>query len=323
MNEDVYISALKRSRAFKTLKNDVDNGSLGHAYLVITPDSEAVKYLFTMVAEAVFCAHGMCGECAECLRIKNRNNPDVTHFNLLEKAVKVEEISALIDDTYMRPLYSDKKLYMLYRVDLMSAKVQNKLLKTLEEPAGGVTFFLAASGEAAVLDTIKSRTRKVYLDAFTKEELQDAVADIADSPAHAEIAAICADGLLTRAIEFASSAARTGLYDDAVNMLKNTVADCDIVKITGSPCFSKDNLQDFLEVLSVVFRDVMLYRSNPQLVLSRHLPKEIAALAEHYSPSGAANAIRAINAAREAALVNVTAATLAEKMFLEILENRK
>lgn len=319
---DAYENVLKASRAFQLLKRDVDSASLGHAYLLVSPDAEAVKYLFRYVAMAIFCPNDMCGECAECQRILNDNNPDVVHVNLLGQAVNVDTVDSVLEGVYMRPLFSDKKVYMFYRADLMNARSQNKLLKTLEEPPKGVHFFLGTSNEAAVLDTIKSRTRKVYLEAFPKETLANAVAGVAKTPAQAEVAAVCADGMLSRALEIASSDTYFNLFGEALNMLKTVTRPADVVKILSSEAFTKSGVDAFLNILSVIFRDVMLISTNAELVSSRHVMSDLSELARHYPPCAAASAINSINKAREAAFFNVYGAPLAEKLFFDILEKR-
>lgn len=53
----------------------------------------------------------------------------------------------------------------------MSAEAQNALLKSLEEPPGGVIFFLLSASENMLLDTIKSRCWKVEFNPLNENEI--------------------------------------------------------------------------------------------------------------------------------------------------------
>lgn len=74
--------------------------------------------------------------------------------------IKVEDVAGLIEDTETKPFESDNKLYFVNYADKMNPAAQNKLLKTLEEPQKAVSIFLGVGSESAILDTVKSRTKK-------------------------------------------------------------------------------------------------------------------------------------------------------------------
>ena len=163
MSELAFFSPLKNSRAFSLLKNDFGAG-LGHAYMLVSPDDDAVDEFFTLIAAAIFCGtHEPCMACAECRKILNGNNGDVFHLNEKRDKIKVEDLQNFLSNVNVKPI-GERKLYFIHRADLMNAQSQNKLLKTFEEPPKDVTIFLGVSNEAGMLDTVKSRARTFYLD---------------------------------------------------------------------------------------------------------------------------------------------------------------
>ena len=50
-----FVDALKKSAPYTVVKHDVDSGNLSHAYMIISPDSYAVKQLFKLLGCAVYC----------------------------------------------------------------------------------------------------------------------------------------------------------------------------------------------------------------------------------------------------------------------------
>ena len=100
---------------------------------------------------------------------------DVKFINEDGKKIKVEDVAALIEDTETKPFESDNKLYFVNYADKMNPAAQNKLLKTLEEPQKAVSIFLGVGSESAILDTVKSRTKKITLDRFSAGDIKDAL----------------------------------------------------------------------------------------------------------------------------------------------------
>lgn len=161
-----FQDALKKSRAYNLIKHDIDTGNLSHAYMVISPDVFAVQNLFRLIACAVYCKDA-CTTCPVCKKVLNGNHADVKFINEDGKKIKVEDVAALIEDTETKPFESDNKLYFVNSADKMNPAAQNKLLKTLEEPQKAVSIFLGVGSESAILDTVKSRTKKITLDRFS------------------------------------------------------------------------------------------------------------------------------------------------------------
>ena len=55
---------------------------LGHAYMLVSSDDEAVKEFFTLIATTVFCdSKSACMDCNECNKILHDNHPDVVVIN--------------------------------------------------------------------------------------------------------------------------------------------------------------------------------------------------------------------------------------------------
>ncbi|HPD01844.1 MAG TPA: hypothetical protein P5161_01525 [Eubacteriales bacterium] len=322
MNTPFYRNALAASRAFGIIKNDIAARKLGHAYLVISPDGEAIKKLFMLVSEAVYCRYGGCGECADCLKVLHDNNPDLKHVNLIGDNITKDHVEAVLKDAQLKPFYDAPKLYMIYRSDLMNLTAQNKLLKTLEEPPPAVTIFLGAAQEAALLPTIKSRARKIYLDFFEKDVIYRAVLNYTEDEKKAALAAACSDGYLTRAYEIASSKDFLERYEEAIALLMSLDTSAKVLDAVNLDIASKARLPELLNILSPIFRDVMAVSAGAKPSVLSELSDEIVKLGAHFSPSAAAKAIMAVNKAREMLYFNVGAAAAAEKLFFDILELR-
>lgn len=322
MKTDFFRAALLQSRAYNQIKNDFAEGKPGHAYLIVSADSEALRQLFQMVAATAFCPYGGCLECAECQKVFHFNHPDIKHVNLLNEKIGVAEVAKITADAQLKSFLGGNKLFMVYNAEQMNDAAQNKLLKTLEEPPGQTIFFLGTSNETKILDTIKSRSRKIYIDIFDDKTVYDAVFGETENAEKARLAAAYADGLLSKAFEIAENENFSDAYKSAVRMLRDMKSAPDFAKFVSASVFAKDNVLEFLDILAIILRDVMVSPSNKGLVMSKHIGQDIEALSRHYSPTACAAALKGISAARAKLSLNVSAQAVTEKLFFDILETR-
>ncbi len=315
-----FVDALKKSAPYTVIKHDADTGNLSHAYMIISPDSYTMTQLFKLLACAVYCKNDACLDCNDCSKVLHGNHADVKYVNELNKNIKVEDAEALIEDTATVPYESGNKLYFIYSADKMNAAAQNKLLKTLEEPQKFVTILLGVQKESAMLDTVKSRAKKLYLDRFSAEVISGEILKITGNPEVAAIAAECSDGLLGKAKEIAASDDYIKTFDRALYILNNLKKSGDVPAFINEKVLSRDNLPAFLDIISVIFRDMMTEKSNGSLIMSKHRESEIKQLAQEFSERALANIIYLVNEERKKLNANVTTQAVAENLLFGILE---
>ena len=320
MSELAFFSPLKNSRAFSLLKNDFGAG-LGHAYMLVSPDDDAVDEFFTLIAAAIFCGtHEPCMACAECRKILNGNNGDVFHLNENRDKIKVEDLQNFLSNVNVKPI-GERKLYFIHRADLMNAQSQYKLLKTFEEPPKDVTIFLGVSNEAGMLDTVKSRARTFYLDSFDEQTVYDTLLSLGIEPQACSIAAACSEGQLGKALKIAKSPDYAELYRSAINLLKFLNRSTDIATLDSGVAAQKD-INAFLDVLSIILRDMLVAQDNASLVLQKHIANEIEALSKNYSRHALADILLAVNETRRKLSLNVNPTATVDSLLFTILEER-
>lgn len=314
-----FQDALKKSRAYNLIKHDIDTGNLSHAYMVISPDVFAVQNLFRLIACAVYCKDA-CTTCPVCKKVLNGNHADVKFINEDGKKIKVEDVAALIEDTETKPFESDNKLYFVNSADKMNPAAQNKLLKTLEEPQKAVSIFLGVGSESAILDTVKSRTKKITLDRFSADDIKAALISSGVAVGNATIAAACADGMLWRAKEIASNSAFSETFDRAIFILNNLKKSSDVASFLNDKTLDKDNLPVFLDALSIVLRDMIAAKTDKNLIMSKHKEWEIETLSKGFSLDALSNILYLVNEERKKLSFYVGSTGVVENLLLGILE---
>ena len=317
MSQYLFTDTLKSSRAYELLQGDFRH-ELGHAYMLVSSDDEAVKEFFSLIASTVFCkSKSACMDCTECSKILHDNHPDVVVINKEGTQIKADTIREMTEDAGIRS-FSGTKLYYVHRADLMNGIAQNKLLKTLEEPPKGVTIFLGVSNESAMLDTIKSRTRQVALDIFDNETVKKTMTSLGFDEDIASLSADCSEGLLGKAYKIAGSPDYANLYSSALTLLKNLNRSTDVASLDRLTELNKKT-DEFFNIISIVLRDMLAVKSNNP-VLSRHVGLEIRNIAEGFSAKAISEIILIINEARRKLSLNVNLQGTIDSLLFSILE---
>lgn len=134
-------------------------GRVFHAY-IIEGDSLSGKDDFAKeLCKAIMCreAPGIgCESCISCRKIEHDNYEDLYVVESDGMSVKDEQISKLQENLKRKPL-GERNLAIIKDADTMTARAQNRLLKTLEEPFEGTVIVLLSENRDNLLETIKSR----------------------------------------------------------------------------------------------------------------------------------------------------------------------
>lgn len=121
---------------------------------------------------------GACGECASCKAVEEyieTGDSDVL-TNVMEIDVtdnnKRQDIDLILDDAAIPSYDGNWKVYILDECHMLTKTAQNRLLKTLEEPAERVLMLLCTTNPEDLLGTITSRCQyRFKVTKPTREEL--------------------------------------------------------------------------------------------------------------------------------------------------------
>ena len=147
--------------AYRTFSNDAAGGRLSHAYMLHFNDVKNLRDALKIFALRFF---GLTEENGR--RILNESFSDCRIFPEEGKKLTADAVAAL---------ECDRKLYIISGFEQATPLLQNKLLKTLEEPPQGVHFLLGVTSPAPVLDTVKSRVKTLVVPPFTEEQIYAAL----------------------------------------------------------------------------------------------------------------------------------------------------
>ena len=147
----------------KTLKNQINSGRIGHAYLFCGTRGTGKTSIAKIFARAVNCEHPVdgspCGECSMCRQIAAGASLTVVEIDAASNN-GVENIRDIREQVQYPPTDGRYRVYIIDEVHMLSIGAFNALLKTLEEPPSYVIFILATTEVHKIPITILSRCQR-------------------------------------------------------------------------------------------------------------------------------------------------------------------
>ncbi len=244
-----YSALLKDTKAYKTLQSDISAGRLNHCYMIMGEDELVVDGLIDLSCEAILCKDGGCGKCVVCQKIEDKNHEDIFE----PKNLKADGIREFVEKVYVKS-EGNIKIMIIRELDKIDPKVQNFLLKSLEEPIDGVVFLLGAIRQSAVLDTIKSRSKKLSLAPFTKRQLTEFFDDnyIGKPKSLVEEAVDCCLGSLARCEDLINDEEYFGDMSEVIFVLKELTSTKVNLKMQKRLDLKDGRLARYLDIMQLI-----------------------------------------------------------------------
>lgn len=147
----------------RTLRNAVQAGRTGHAYLFCGSRGTGKTTAAKVLAKALNCLDRNgpepCNQCANCRSVTEGYATDVLEIDAASNR-GIDEIRDLRERIKFAPAAGRFRVYIVDEVHMLTNEAFNALLKTLEEPPGHVVFILATTEPQKVPLTILSRCQR-------------------------------------------------------------------------------------------------------------------------------------------------------------------
>ena len=261
--------------AYSTLLNCKKNNKFPQAILLNgykdTPLLEIAKY----VAKAIVCEkEDPCDECLDCLRIENGNYTDLIVIDGSEHSIKKGQIEEIQERFSMSALETNgSKIYIINKIENATTEAVNSLLKFLEEPTSDIYAIITTANINNVLSTIISRCMNIRLKKTSKHQL---VVDATKKNIPLEDALILSrfQGSLDSIIDTYENSSYLSLKDVLIEFMEQMKDGEDLLyfgQVEISELIKdKNDFLMFLELLEIIFIDIMNYKNESELIYKEH-----------------------------------------------------
>jgi len=191
-------------RIKKILRLALEKGRVPNSLIFSGPRGVGKRRLALVLAQAINCERGTagpCGACAACLKIANGKLPDVWEVEPDGQSIKIEQMQAVRQAAYVRPLAARRRVFIIPDADKMTADAANCMLKILEEPPAYSHIILVTSMAHLILPTIKSRCQVLNFSPIGREEIKRALMEKGHPEDRAGVMALLVNGNLEEAMK--------------------------------------------------------------------------------------------------------------------------
>jgi DNA polymerase III delta' subunit len=175
-----------------------------HALLLAGPAGVGKTTLALDLAAVLLCTGAIgparpCRGCRGCRMVESGNHPDLHRLapDGPGGQIRIGErsnadqgtVRRLVSDLSLLPVEGGARVAIVEAAHRMNEDAQSALLKTLEEPAAGITIVLCADEEEGLLPTIRSRCARIRLGTLDVREIEAILGEqaAADPPTAARL----------------------------------------------------------------------------------------------------------------------------------------
>lgn len=311
-----FESIILNNSQFKELcKEDINSNS----FLFETTDKVFLTNFSYCFAKFLLCEkeNKPCGICESCKKVSLLSHSDLIIYPQNHKNILVEDIKNLIDNIYLAPLESNKKVFILNNFSSSTIQAQNKLLKILEEPPKNSYIILNVTNTSKVLPTVLSRCKKIRLIPLSDNEIKLAISNFDNKDKVIDIAS----GNLTNAISYASDNNFLKIYDDCLKTLQEMKDSKLLIKYSSMLLEKKEDINTILIIFESFFRDILLIRlGRADLIKNKVILNSLKEISFEYTASSVDLIIKKIYDIEKQLEFNCNATFLIDNLLLYILE---
>lgn len=313
------------------LQNAISTNKISHAYIINGERNSGKEFIARIFAMALQCEKGgvePCNECHSCRQALSHNQPDIIYISHEKpNTIGVEDIRTQINgDIDIKPYSSPRKIYIMNEGEKMTVQAQNALLKTLEEPPEYAVILILTTNVDELLPTVLSRCVVLNMKPVTDAQVKKYLMEELGVPDYkANICVAFARGNIGKAKLLASSEEFEKVKDEAITLAKyiNDMEINEIVKAIKKISEYKFDVNDYLDILSVWYRDVLLFKATKDInsLIFKEEIQQIMKVSDRSTYAGIETIVNALQQAKRRLEANVNFDLTMELLLLTIKEN--
>ena len=311
MNDKIE-KVIYSSPEFNTLCQELERGKLAKTIMLICQDSIYSFEFATLLSSAIF-ENGR-AKTEHYLKVKSLSHPDLKIYPVKEKLL-VSDSEEIVFESAVKPIFADKKVFIIRDFEQSTEQAQNKLLKTLEEPQENVYFILTTSNLRLIFPTIRSRCNKIVLGKLKDEQVKSYL----EFDSNKDLISSLADGYIGRAQGLANMENLKGNFENVLSLITQLKSSKEIVKYVKIINSFQDKIDFLLSCLAQIFEDLISLKAGKEIRLKMY-EDILEKTSEEYSITALVETQKLLDKAAEELKYNCNFNVVMENLLLSILE---
>lgn len=302
-----------KTKLYESFENIIKKEALPPSMLFLGPFNSGKIDFAAKLTMALNCMKNTntlnsCQTCRNCRRIKDLIYPDFIIIQPQGKFIKVDQIRELKKKLALKPHEAKKRIILIQHAQLLRQESANALLKIMEEPPKNTHFILTCENISMVLPTIKSRCHifRFLSDHITSNGIKTNCDDFFNFE-------LIETELLenTKNKETLFELIRVLMHDDLKNL--------SLIILAGE-YFSakKDDINFFLVLLIIFFRDILVYQESENKIFLKPLEELISECCKKFDNEKIFQITETVITAKNKLNININPKILIESLLLKI-----
>lgn len=311
MNFNILV---KSQEDYKNIVQEVEADKLSKSTLIFSGDRAYSKQFALALASAIL-EHGDKNG-VHSKKVELSVHPDLKIYPKGDKFL-VADSQDIVEECFVKPIFADRKVFIINDIDDAMELSQNKLLKVLEEPPSGVYFVITANNQNLVLPTIKSRCNKIELKKLSSQTIEREMIAYENG---ALLAQMC-DGNLGEAIQLATKGNGKEIFDTALSLVTQMSSSKNLIMYSKKVLSLKDDGIKVLKIFTLLLEDILLLKVDKVKEVRFEFVKDtLLRVIEEYSVRGICEICKLADKAMKEVSFNGNMTLIIENLLLNILE---
>lgn len=303
------------STDFQNLQSEIIKGKNANTILLISKDEEYSFEFARLLSCAIF-NNGQWLENEHVIKMEANSHPDIKIYPTKNQLL-VADSEDIVSESSIKPIYADKKVFIIRNIEKSMEAAQNKLLKTLEEPSKDAFFILTTTNLNLVLPTIRSRCSKTELSKLDLKTIENFFI----GQENIEIISALSDGLIGKAQKLSKTKNLKVLFDAMIDCIVKMKTSKDVLSHSKRLAMFKDDFNLLMETLSLLVEELIFIRAGKnELVRLKSCCQRLENVKEDYTYEALVGIQNLISHAVKEMSFNCNFTVVIENLLLNILE---
>ena len=299
-------SVVCESSDFKGLCQEVQNNSISKSILLFSKDVLYSTHFAKCLAVAIF-NNGQFIENEHFAKVSAETHPDLKTYPKKDKLL-VSDSEEIVMESYIKPIFADKKVFIIKSIDNSMDSAQNKLLKILEEPPENVYFILTCANSNLVLPTIKSRCNKIELNKLDKQSIEKLLKGTYNL-------------LISTALELKNNEDLDDIFNLSFSILKDMKSSKQVLQYSNKIFEFKKDLNLIFEIVSLLLEDLLFFKADKiSNMRFKDNIKDFEGILQEYTIKAICEIRKLIDRANKELSFNGNPTLIVENLLMNILE---
>lgn len=306
---------LKKHDTLLAFKKELKEKREPHTILFVSGDSLLSEKMMKTFAQAILC-EDLCDECLNCKKLLSDNHPDVMYFPTKNQLL-VEDSNKISSESFIRPIFADKKVFVIKDFDKSTAEAQNKLLKIFEEPNENVYYLLSTTNIEKVLPTIRSRCFKISLPILEKAQIEKEIIASCDK----ELVLELGKGNLGKTIELSRKRDLEEIFGIVKSIFCEMKNSKQVVIYANKILAKKESFDLIVEMICQILEDLLAkICKKEELIVLKSQTNFFELIVNDFSVKSVCEIEKLIRKLQEERFFNVNLPAIVDNLLLGILE---